>query len=79
MFGLEGQKKKKNEEFLFDLENDLKNPKKYQEIKSKIEERLQRLKEALRAGEAHDEYDRLGLLLQGYNAFLKVISRFAKK
>ncbi len=81
MFGLEDQKgkKKKAEEFVFELEKELKTPKKHQEIKSLVETRVQKIKEHLRAGEVHDDFDRLGLLLHGYNALLKVISRFNPK
>jgi hypothetical protein len=77
MFGLEDQKKKKQgEEFVFDLETDLKNPAKQKDIKQKVEARIQRIKEILRGGEEQDEFDRFGLLLHGYTSLLKVISRF---
>ena len=79
MFGLEGQKKKKAEEFVFDLEKELKVPKKHQEIKAHIEERIQRLKESLRSGDEKDEFDRFGLLLHGYTSLLKVLARFNPK
>jgi hypothetical protein len=77
MFGLEGQKKKKQvEEFFFDLEKEIKgNPAKYKELKEKIENRIQRIKEVLRTGETQDEFDRFGLLLHGYTSLLKVLSR----
>ncbi|MBA2368241.1 MAG: DUF5398 domain-containing protein [Candidatus Protochlamydia sp.] len=80
MFGLEGQKKKKpGEEFVFELERDLKNPKKNKEIRQKVEERIQKIKETLRSGDSQDEFDRFGLLLHGYTSLLKVISRFNPK
>lgn len=79
MFGLEDQKKKKQpEEFIFELEKELKNPQKNKEIKTKVEERVQKIKTALRSGENKEDFDRYGLLLHGYNALLKVISRFNK-
>lgn len=80
MFGLEGSKKKKvAEEFFFELEKDLKDPKKARELKEKIEGRIQKIKEALRTGDDKEEYDRFGLLLLGYNSLLKVMSRFGAK
>jgi len=77
MFGLEDQKKKKNEEFIFDLEKDLKAAKKNLELKKKIENKIQRLKEVLRGGENKEEFDKFGVLLHGYTSLLKVMSRFA--
>lgn len=80
MFGLEGHKKKKNvEEFVFDLEYDLKNPEKRLEIKKKVEQRLQQVKDILRSGESKEEFDQCGLMLHGYSSLLKIISRFALK
>lgn len=80
MFGLEGQqKKKKAEEFVFELEKELKDPKKHQEIKAKIEKRIQKIKDSLRSGDDQQEFDRFGLLLQGYNAILKIMSRSKAK
>lgn len=80
MFGLEKNKKNKQpEEFVFELEKELKNPQKYKEIKEKIEAKIQRIKEILRTGDNQEDYDRFGLLLHGYNSLLKVIARFAAK
>lgn len=80
MFGLEGQKKKKKvEEFVFELEKELKDPKKHQEIRAKIEKRIQKIKESLRSGDDKHEFDRFGLLLQGYNSIIKVMSRCKAK
>lgn len=79
MFGLEKQKKKKFEEFVFPLEDDLKNAKKHQELKKAVEARIQSLKETLRIGEDKEHYDQFGALLHGYTSLLKVISRFSPK
>lgn len=79
MFGLDsGKKKKKAEEFVFDLEIDLKTPGERVKIKQKIEGRVQEIKRILRSGENKDEFDRLGLLLHGYTSFLRVIARIVK-
>jgi hypothetical protein len=80
MFGLESQKKKKPvEEFIFELEKELKDPQKYKDLRKRVEERIQKIKEALRTGEEQEEFDRFGLLLHGYNALLKVMTRVAPK
>ncbi len=79
MFGLEDQKKKKKNEFIFDLEIDLKDPKKLQETKNLIEERIQKLKTYLRAGEDKELFNQLGTLLLGYTSLLKVLTRAVTK
>ncbi|MCE5316767.1 MAG: DUF5398 domain-containing protein, partial [Parachlamydia sp.] len=48
MFGLEDQKKKKADDFIFELEKDLKVGKKNQDLKKRIEDRIQKIKEILR-------------------------------
>jgi len=80
MFGLENQKKKKKaEEFVFDLEKDLKINKKHKDLKKKVEDRIQKIKEVLRSGENKDEFDKFGSLLHGYTSLLKVMARFSSK
>ncbi len=79
MFGLEDKKKKKLEEFVFDLEKELKIAKKHQEIKAKVEQRIQEIKRILRSGEEKEEFDDFGVLLHGYTSLLKVMSRFSPK
>jgi len=80
MFGLEGQKKKKpTEEFVFELEKEVKNPVKLKQLLERVERRLQKIKEVMRTGDDQGEFDRLGILLHGYNSLLKVMSRCASK
>lgn len=79
MFGLEDQKKKKTEPFVFDLEKDLKDAKKYRELKQKVEERIQQIKTTLKSGESKEEFDKLGMLLHGYTSLLKVMARCIAK
>lgn len=79
MFGLEKQKKKKAEEFVFDLETELKTFKMHQEYKKRIEERIQNIREVLRKGENKEEFDKFGVLLHGYTSLLKVMSRLSPK
>jgi hypothetical protein len=77
MFGLENQKKKKKfEEFVFPLEQDLKMIKKHQEVKTLIEGRIQAIKDNLRNGENPEDFGDLGTILHGYTSLLKVLSRF---
>lgn len=81
MFGLENKPKKPIQEFHFELENELKDAKKHKTLKAKIEARIQEIKALLREGENKKDFERLALILHGYNALLKVFSRFetAKK
>lgn len=80
MFGLEEQdKKKKKEEFVFELEHELKSKSKHEEIISTVEKRIQTIKDKLRGGESKDQFDKFGVLLHGYTALLKVTSRFTPK
>lgn len=79
MFGLENQKKKKTEDFVFELEKELKNGKKHQELKKRIEGQIQKIKEVLRSGESKEEFDQFGILLHGYTSLLKVMARFTAK
>ena len=77
MFGLENQQKKKQtEEFVYELEKELKDLKMHKEIKTKVETRVQQIKEVLRSGEDKAEFDSFGVLLHGYTSLLKVIARF---
>lgn len=77
MFGLENQKKKKTtEEFVFDLEKELKTGKKQQEIKARVEDKIQKIKETLRSGGDKEGFDNFGILLHGYTSLLKVMARF---
>lgn len=79
MFGLEDQKKKKADDFVFELESELKNSKKHQDLKKRVENRIQKIKETLRSGENKEEFDQFGLLLHGYTSLLKVMARFSAK
>lgn len=79
MYGLENQKKKKLGEFVFELEKELKKAKKHQELKQKIEQRVQASKDVLRSGDNKEDFDKFGVILHGYVSLLKVISRFTPK
>lgn len=76
MFGLE---KSPREKFDFDLEIDIKeNPKKAQELFTKIESNINKIKQTLKKGGSEDSLKHLGTLLQGYTALLKVLKRIQK-
>jgi len=80
MFGLEDQKKKKKvEAFVFDLEKELKDPRRGNELKKNIEERVQEVKATLRTPESKEDYDKFGILLHGYTAVLKVFENVLAK
>lgn len=78
MFGLEDDKKKENV-FEFDLEKDLKKDvKKKKEIQQEVETKISKLKTLLREGSSDmEKFEQLGILLRGYAALQKVISRTA--
>lgn len=75
MFGLGSPKKKKAEEFIFDLERDLKTPGERVSLTRKVEERIQQVKNILRSGENKEDFDQIGQLLQAYSALLRVMKR----
>jgi hypothetical protein len=76
MYGLE---KSKDDKFNFDLEIDLKkNPKRQDEIFKRIDESISRIKNELKKGSDKNELDKLGVLLQGYQAMQKVLKKAVK-
>ena len=77
MFGM-GTKKGK-EVFLFDLEKELKDASKQKEYAKRIEKRIAQIKELLRKGSKKEEFDHLGVLLNGYHALAIVLGRVAKQ
>lgn len=74
-FGFGKEKKKKADDWVFDLENDAKHPIKSKEIKDKISSCIQDLKTILRQGEDKKLFDETQVLLNGYLAAQKVIQR----
>lgn len=79
MFGLENQKSKKVEPFVFELEKELKIPRKHKELKQRLEDRIQQIKQHLQSGENKEEFDQYGVLLYGYTSLLKVMARCLAK
>lgn len=77
MYGLE---KKGKALFEFDLEKELKsNLNKAKELLKTVEGRIQEIKTILRQGAESEDFDKFGVLLHGYAALQKVLSRIATK
>ncbi len=77
MFGLE---KKGKALFEFDLEKELKSdPSKAKDLLKVIEGRIQEIKNVLRQGTESEDFDKFGILLHGYAALQKVLTKLATK
>ena len=77
MYGLE---KKPKAMFEFDLEKDLKkDPNKVKELLKTTEAKIGEIKSQLREGMKGPDLDNLGVLLHGYTALQKVLSRLSAK
>lgn len=77
MFGLE---KKGRVLFEFDLEKELKsNPSKAKELLKKVESQIQEIKNTLRQGTESEDFDKFGILLHGYAALQKILTKVANK
>lgn len=80
MFGLEDHKKKKKpQEFVFELEKELSNAKRSKEITEQILDRIQKIKQMLQGGIEKEDFDTVGRILYGYSSLLKVINRIPPK
>jgi len=80
MFGMENKKTKAKAKpvFQFDLEKTLLEKPKQKEYVKRIEDRIGKIKELLRQGSKKEEFDCLGILLNGYHALAIVLGRAAK-
>ncbi len=78
MFGL-GSGNTKSDEFLFDLEREIQDPKQGRELKELVVSRTKEVKQQLRGGADKDDFDSLGILLHAYTSLQKVIARVMKK
>lgn len=75
MFGMEKKESKTQQKFLFDIEKDLASDEKRKELAKRIETRIHRIKEILRTGSKKEDFDHLGILLNGYHALAIVLGR----
>jgi hypothetical protein len=77
MFGLE---KKGKALFEFDLEKELKsNPSKAKELIKTVESQIQEIKNILRQGTESEDFDKFGMLLHGYAALQKILTKLSFK
>ncbi len=77
MYGLE---KKGKTPFEFDLEQEMRqDPAKAQHTLKTVEGRIQELKSLLRQGAAPEDFDNLGILLHGYTALQRILTRLMTK
>ncbi len=65
--------------FTFDLEKDLRDDKKQTELIHRIEKHIQEIKTELRKGTKVHDFEKLGLLLHGYSALLKILTQPPRK
>lgn len=71
--------KKPEQPFAFDLEADLKkDPKKAKAMLDDVHERMNELKNMLRAGAETDDFDEYGVMLHGYAALERVLKRILR-
>ena len=77
MYGLE---KKPLKTFEFDLEKDMKNdPVKGKSMLKQVDERMHEIKGLLRQGAGTTDFDKFGVLLHGYAALQKVLTKLSHK
>ncbi len=77
MFGLE---KKERSLFEFDLEKELRlHPSKTRELLKLTESLIQDVKTAMRQGASTQDFDRYGILLNGFAGLQRVLTRIANK
>jgi hypothetical protein len=74
MFGME-KKPKELKSFVFDLEKELSSEERRRELAKRIESRIHRIKDILHKGSKKEEFDQLGILLNGYHALAIVLGR----
>ena len=81
MFGF--NKKSKEQEpkpfFEFPLQKDIQDPDKLKAMMESAEKQILLLKKAIQEGAKPEEYEKLGTLLHGYSALLKILNTSPKK
>jgi hypothetical protein len=78
MFGME-KKPKGAVEFVFDLEKELEGEERRRELAKRLESRIQKIKEILHKGSKKEEFEQLGVLLNGYHALAIVLGRASQE
>ncbi|ANH78516.1 DUF5398 family protein [Candidatus Chlamydia sanziniae] len=81
MFNMENTtaKEEKDSQSLLDLEKNMHDLSKAQEIKMNVQEKVQKLNSALREGSDKDAFEQQQALLAGYLALQKVLGRINRK
>ena len=81
MFGLNKNKKDKESKpfFTFPLEAEMKNADKHKVMLENAEKQIQSLKTTIKEGASPEEYEKLGTLLHGYSALLKILHKVPEK
>ncbi|MCH9811412.1 DUF5398 family protein [bacterium] len=81
MFGFnkKGKEKEPKAFFEFPLEQDIQNPEKLKVMMDSAEKQILILKKAIQEGAKPEEYEKLGTLLHGYSALMKIFSKAPKK
>ncbi|WP_201456523.1 DUF5398 family protein [Chlamydia sp. 17-3921] len=81
MFNMENfsAKEEKPSQVLFDLEKDMQDLSKAQEIKASVQDKVQRLNSSLREGSDKESFEKQQALLAGYLALQKVLGRINRK
>lgn len=74
MFGME-KKPKEVKSFVFDLEKELSSEERRRDLAKRLEARIHRIKDILHKGSKKEEFDQLGILLNGYHALAIVLGR----
>lgn len=79
MYGMEEQAKKKTttkaSSYTYEIEKELQDPQLKREIVGRCDGRINNLKLNLRSGVDSDSYEKANLLLQGYIALKRVITK----
>lgn len=81
MFGFnkKGKEKESKPFFEFPLEKDIQDSDKLEAMMESAEKQISILKKAIQEGAKPEEYEKLGILLHGYSALLKVFNKTPKK
>ena len=78
MFGME-KKPKGAAGFVFDLEKELEGEERRRELAKRIGARIIKIKEILHKGSKKEEFEQLGVLLNGYHALAIVLGRASQE
>jgi hypothetical protein len=79
MFGMEKKSTKNTKGFVFELERELQSESIKRDLAKRIETRILKLKEILHSGSKKEEFEQLGVLLNGYHALAIVLGRVAQE